>query len=225
MHNCKVARNSFVELAVNELEPEESQHLLSELNECGDCRAEYATLMSTLHVSMQTLRSSLPPEKFWCGYNQRLHERLIASDAGDRRAEEQPVRSTPGVWAMLRSFATASFSVPVPVALGLVLLVGISWFAVRSRGAVVTPSTVQLPERVATTIGLPEVKERVVSRVVYVEKPGHRPRRGAKLESKATMPAAVARAEAQAPQLNLVDFKPTDQVKLTVIKGTYKDEK
>jgi hypothetical protein len=227
MHNCKVARNSFVELAVNELEPAESQRLLSELNECGECRAEYATLASTLHVSTQALRSSSPPEEFWTGYNQRLNARLIASDVIDRR--EQPVHSTPGVWATLRSFATASVSVPVPVALALVLLVGISWFAVRSREAVVTQSNAQLPARVAETIAVPPAQEkpqeRIVTRVVYLEKPGRRPRRGGNSETNGTMPAAVARAEAQTPQLNLVDFKPTDQVKLTVIKGAYKDEK
>jgi hypothetical protein len=222
MHNCTAARNSFVELAVNELAPAESERLLSELNECSDCRAEYATLMSTLHVSTQALRSAMPSEKFWSGYNERLHERLVASDQ-----PAEPVRSAPGFWAMLRGLATASIRVPVPVALGLVLLVAISWLAVRSRGGIAAQPTAQLPAIAVEPAALPPVEqklqERVITRVVYVEKRG--PRRGTSFGNNARIPATVARAEALAPQLNLVDFKPTDQVKLTVIKGAYKDEK
>jgi hypothetical protein len=215
-----------VELAVNELRPAEAQRLLAELNECSDCRAEYATLMSTLHVSTQALRSAMPSEKFWSGYNERLHERLIANDQ-----PAEPTRSAPGVWAMLRGLATASIRVPVPVALGLMLLVAISWIAVRGRANVETQPITQAPSPVlsiATETAPvppvePKVQERVITRVVYVEKRG--PRRGTSFGNNARIPATVARAEAPAPQLNLVDFKPTDQVKLTVIKGAYKDEK
>jgi hypothetical protein len=230
MHNCTAARNSFVELAVNELRPAESERLLSELNECSDCRAEYATLMSTLHVSTQALRSAMPSEKFWSGYNERLHERLIANDQ-----PAEPVRSRPGFWAMLRGLATASIRVPVPVAVGLVLLVAISWIAVRGRANVETQPITQVSSPVSAPVSSiatetaalrpieQKLQERVITRVVYVEKSG--PRRGRSFGNNAAIPAAVARAEAQVPQLNLVDFKPTDQVKLTVIKGAYKDEK
>ena len=232
MHNCTAARSSFVELAVNELAPAESERLLSELNECSNCRAEYATLMSTLHVSTQALRSAMPSEKFWSGYNERLHERLIGSDQ-----PVEPVRSRPGFWAMLRGLATASIRVPVPVALGLVVLVAISWIAVGGRANVETQPITQVPSPVsapASTIVTetatlhptePKVQERVVTRVVYVEKRGGQPRRAGSIGNNAPIPAAVARAETPAPQLNLVDFKPTDHVKLTVIKGAYKDEK
>jgi hypothetical protein len=132
---------------------------------------------------------------------------------------------------MLRGLATASIRVPVPVALGLMLLVAISWIAVRGRANVERQPITQVQSPVlsiATETAPvppvePKVQERVITRVVYIEKRG--PRRGTSFGNNARIPATVARAEAPAPQLNLVDFKPTDQVKLTVIKGAYKDEK
>jgi len=230
MHNCTAARNSFVELAVNELRPAESERLLSELNECSDCRAEYATLMSTLHVSTQALRSAIPSETFWSGYNERLHDRLIASDK-----PAEPAHSAPRLWATIMNLATASIRVPVPVALGLVMLVAISWIAVRGHWNVEThpitqvSSTSRVSSKATETAALPAVEqkvlERVVTRVVYVEKRGRQPHRGGSFGNSAAIPATVARAEAPTPQLNLVDFKPTDRVKLTVIKGAYKDDK
>src|ERR1044072_3384021 len=96
MHNCKSARRSFVELALNELEQEQAKRLLAELNACAGCRTEYAALTSTLHVSTQALRVSLPSEQFWNGYNSRLQERLLS--ANGRRNEPVGTRFTPGVW-------------------------------------------------------------------------------------------------------------------------------
>jgi hypothetical protein len=112
------------------------------------------------------------------------------------------------------------------------MLVAISWIAVRGRANVATQSITQLPspvQPVITEAALPQVEpkvqERVITRVVYVEKRGGQPRRAGSFGNDAAIPATVARAEATPPQLNLVDFKPTDQVKLTVIKGAHKDEK
>ncbi len=224
MHNCKSARSNFVELAVNELEPAAAQRLLAEVNDCVACRTEYAALTSTLHVSTQALRSSLPSEKFWSGYSERLHERLLAET--QTLHEQQPQHSSISVWEQVRSLAASSVRVPVPVALGLVLLVGISFFAVRSRGETLIRANTQSPSVITRTVEVPVVQEKVVTRVVYLEKPARQSRRAGTLESNATIPGAVARAETQAaPPLNLVDFKPTDQVKLTVIKGAYKDQK
>src|ERR1044072_8868528 len=112
MHNCKSARSNFVELAVNELQPAEAQRLLAELNECGECRAEYAAMTSALHVSSQALRSTEPSEKFWTGYNSRLQERLLA--ASDTRNQQPSGYSTTSVWIAIRSFAESSVRLRMP---------------------------------------------------------------------------------------------------------------
>jgi len=224
MHNCKSARSSFVELALNELEQGEAKRLLVELNECAGCRTEYAALTSTLHVSTQALRSSLPSEKFWTGYNSRLQERL--QSASSLRSEPLPARSTSTLWMAVKSFAVSSVRVPVPVALGLALLTGVLFFAVRSRGETAIQPNAPTSSVITKTVEVPVVQEKIVTRVVYLDRPSRQSRRAGTLENNSTIPAAVARAEAQpAPVLNLVDFKPTDQVKLTVIKGAYKDQK
>ena len=224
MHNCKSARDSLVELALNELEHAEAKRLLAELNDCGGCRSEYAALASTLHVSTQALRSSQPSEKFWQGYNSRLHERLLT--ATRTRNEPQADHSTTNVWAMLKSLAVGTVRVPVPVALGLVLLTGILFFADRSRGETVTQANVQPTPVITRTVEVPVVQEKLVTRVVYLERPARQLRRAGTLENNGAIPGTLARAAAQpTPVLNLVDFKPTEQVKLTVIKGAYKDQK
>jgi len=69
------------------------------------------------------------------------------------------------------------------------------------------------------------IKEKVITRVVYVEK---KLRSGAAPEGFVVgSPAnalALRNASDHAP-LSLVDFKPADEVKLTVIKSGFKDEK
>jgi hypothetical protein len=63
------------------------------------------------------------------------------------------------------------------------------------------------------------VRERVVTRVVYRERDRRQP-------SRANINAIAARSNepAETP-ISLVGFKPTNEVKLTIIKGSYRDEK
>jgi anti-sigma factor RsiW len=227
MHNCNSARTNFVELALAELPPAESQRLLGELNGCDACRVEFAALTSTLHVSSQAIRSSLPPEEFWTGYNQRLQARLSAATENPREQPSSNVPRIPGFWTTLVKFSTARVHVPVPVALAAVLLLVGSSFMFRARGNAVTQPASPLVSVETRIVEVPVVKEKVITRVVYVEKPGQRGRRGESLENSSAIPNTVARAgfPSNTSSLNLVDFKPTDQVQLTVIKGAYKDEK
>ncbi len=224
MHNCKSARRSFVELALNELEQAEAKRLLAELNACAGCRTEYGALTSTLHVSTRALRSSLPSEQFWNGYNSRLQERLLS--ASSVRNEPTPKHSAASVWTAVKKFAVSSVQVPVPVALGLILLAGILFIGSRSRRETASQANSPTASVITKTVEVPVVQEKVVTRVVYLERPARQSRRAGTLENNALIPGALARAEAEsAPVLSLVDFKPTEQVKLTVIKGAYKDQK
>jgi anti-sigma factor RsiW len=240
MHNCKLIRSSFIDLALDELSPAKSTQLLAELNDCPACREDYAALRSTMHVSSQALGSALPGEEFWPGYHARLRSRVMASLAPDDEngieysssfAQPSQMPLSRRLWLSLRGIANASVRVPVPVALVLLVLFGFSFFFLRPRGQVATTQSTQLASVETRTVQVPVIQERVVSRVVYVEKRGRKSRRGTSQWERrptSTVANSVARAESDASTrtaLSLVGFKPSDQVKLTIIKGSFKGEK
>lgn len=227
MHNCRLAKNRLLDLTLDEVAPAEAKQLLDELDDCPACREEYATLRNTLRVSVQALQSALPSEDFWPGYHARLQVKLTRD-----LPAVQPVRLSLSsrVWPGLRKMATTSVRVPVPVALAMMLLVVIFFFALRSRGqANLTAST---PSAIVETrtVEVPVIQEKVVTQVIYVEKKGRRSRGAANQLDRMNLNAAnsIARAGSDAsgkPAMSLVGFKPTDQLKLTIIKGSYQNEK
>jgi hypothetical protein len=126
--------------------------------------------------------------------------------------------------------ATTSVRVPVPAALATMVLIGIFFFVLRSRGqANLSPST-PLAAVETRTVQVPVIHEKVVTQVVYVEKKGRRSRGKADQQDRAGLNAAntIARAGSDTsgkPAMSLVGFKPTDHLRLTIIKGSYQDEK
>lgn len=221
MHNCKLTRRDFVDLALDEIPGARAKQLLAELNDCEACQVEYAALRSTLHVSNQALRSSLPDEEFWRGYHSRLHSRLLTSDAQQiENAEPLSLH----LWLALKRALTTSVRVPIPAALALMLLIGVSFFVLQTRAQVNrAPAAIAAVE--TKTVEVPVIQEKVVTRVVYVEKKGERSRNGVNRANRNEVPATATGSDAAKTALSLVDFKPTEEVKLTVIKGSYKDQK
>ena len=232
MHNCKLSRSSFVDLACDELPAAKSRQMLGELNDCAACREEYEVVRSTVHVSGQALRLGLPAEPSWPAYNERLRSRLVSSSENSAAhfsaAAERPLALTSRIWGTLTSLASSSVRVPVPAALALVLLLGAGFVVVRSRGqanaAAATPSvTVE-----TRTVQVPVIQEKLVTRVVYIDRTRKRGVGQSERTAASTAANSVARAltnvSGQTP-LSLVDFKPTDQVKLTITRAGYKDEK
>lgn len=235
MHNCKLTKNVLIDLALGEMSPAQTSELLAELNDCAACQVEYATLRDTLRVSQQALRTALPAEEFWPGYHARLQGKLVQhlqEDIERASSTVQPMRLSISfqLWVGLRKMATTSVRVPVPAALAMMLLVGIFFFALRSRGqANVTPSAI-LPSVETRIVQVPVIQERVVTQLVYVEKKGRRNKDATGTPDRAGLntPNIIARAGTEASAktaLSLAGFKPTDQVKLTIIKGSYQDEK
>ena len=238
MHNCKSTKNSFIDLALGEIEPVRATQLQAELNDCPGCHEEYESLRSTLHVSNQALRSAVPGEEFWPGYRARLHSKLLASPA-------QPVESarerslglataslSSQMWLALKTLATTSVRVPVPAALALLLVCGVFFFVSRARAQVnvtpLTPVAIFGTDVRNETREVPVIQEKVVTRVVYVEKKSRRSA-GAHQSDRTAIPNApntvAVTGSNPATALSLVGFKPTNEVKLTIIKGSYKDEK
>jgi hypothetical protein len=232
MHNCKSSRSSFVELAGDELPAPKSRQLLLELNDCTACREEYEVVRSTVHVSGQALRFGLPAEPSWPAYRERLRSRLVGSTENSAGHFPAAVGAPMSLCSRLRGtltrVASSSVQVPVPAALALMLLLGVAFVGLHSRGqanaAAPTPS-VSVETR---TVQVPVIQEKLVTRVVYVDRNRKRGVGPSERTAPSTAANSVARTlsnpSGQTP-LRLVDFKPTDQVKLTITRSNYKDEK
>lgn len=248
MHNCNATRNSLVDLALDDLAPAPSAELPPELKDCRSCREEFATIRSTLRTSGQALQSALPAEDFWPGYHARLQTALANSFARqdeNRFYSPQSRFSGARVWLAFRSLLTTSVRVPAPVAAALVLLFGVAvFFATYYRAATPVARGAATHESLAATsiesapavtkiVEVPVVKEKVVTRIVYVEASRH-PRNAPNYVNDGnegndgdrapvidvTNGVARVRSDPGSAAMSLAGFKPTDEVKLTIIKGS-----
>ena len=222
MHNCKATRKTLNELALDELD--ENQSLLVELEACGACRQEYARLKSMLRVASQAVQSAMPAESFWADHHQRLQQHIESAARSAVPASSYEPRTS--LLTMLRNLATASVRVPVPIAAILIVFFGLSFiFAMNLRPRINVEPTTGAPSVVTKIVEVPTIHDRLVTRVVYRERN----------RTTATQPMEAARnssntahgedkTNGQAP-VSLVGFKPANDIKLTIIKGSYRDEK
>jgi len=212
MHDCKTTRERLNELAVSD----EDTQLLAELRHCEACREEYESLRSTLRLADQALRSA-PAEDFWPGYHARLRQRL--ESVSQEHAPTVAVEPS-GALTWLRSLVTGSVRVPVPIAAVLLLaFVATILFAVKSRpehATVLPGETTVVTERVE----VPVFHEKTVTRLVY----RNRDRREGN-ERRGAETLAQRQNETGRVPVSLSGFTPTNEVKLTIIKGSYRDEK
>lgn len=203
MHNCKKTRERLTELLLDGVDPRAV--LAKELRECTECREEFGGLSETLRVTSRLLETATPPASYWPGYHARLKERL--------RAAQQP-RVAPGQYHVesrpwLTRFVFASIRVPVPVGLALIAIVGLAFvFSIRVPAV---PSIVYVP----TEVPVVQERERVVTQIVYRERPS------TPKQSKAAR--VVPKTESTVATLQ--GFTPAEEVKLTVIKGGSPNEK
>jgi hypothetical protein len=219
MHNCKANREALIALALNP--SSQTQSLPAELETCATCREEYAALRNALRVAGQAKQSALPAESFWPGYHARLRQQL---ETGSRSGvpsyafEKHPLRTRLG------NLFTSSVRVPVPLAAALLLFLGVSIVvALNSRRPIDASSSNTPPIVLTKTVEVPapeeKIRERVVTRIVYRER-DRRQSPGAQANA-----IAVRRNEPAETPISLVGFKPTNEAKLTIIKGSYRDEK
>jgi hypothetical protein len=219
MHNCKANREALIALALNP--SSQTQSLPVELETCATCREEYAALRNALRVAGQAKQSALPAESFWPGYHARLRQQLetgsrsgVPSHAFEKRASLR---------TLLGNLFTSSVRVPVPLAAALLVFLGVSIvFALNSRRPITSSSNTP-PMVVTKTVEAPvpqeKIRERVVTRIVYRER-DRRQSPGAQANA-----IAARRNEPAETPISLVGFKPTNEAKLTIIKGSYRDEK
>ena len=220
MHNCKRTKAALIEMAVSNATSDQNGSLWAELEQCDTCREEYESVRNALRVTDQAMQFALPAENFWPDYQARLRQRLEgASKSG---LSEQPPRA--GVFVWLGKFVAASVRVPVPLAATVVVLFAFSViFTVYSRNALRAAAT-NAPSVITKTVEVPVIREKPVT--VYVERnrrtPRHTPRRE---ETERNALTTLDRRQREPnPPVSLVGFKPADEVKLTIIKGSYRDK-
>jgi hypothetical protein len=201
MHNCKLTRERFTELLLDGVDPRTV--LQTDLRECTECREEFAALNDTLRVTTRLIETATPPESYWPGYHARLKERLRAAQQPRVAPDQYHVESNSKSW--LARFFTFSIRVPVPVGIAAVLIVAAAF--VFSTPVPAEPAIVHVP------VEVPVVQERTVERIVYREKQSKRSKR------------THVTPKSDSTLASLQGFKPTEEVKLTVIKGGAANEK
>lgn len=228
MHNCKATRKRLIDEALNQTPSDHSGPLLAELEACPSCREELASLRSVLRIADQAMESALPAESFWSGYHTRLRQSL-ERDASPALQPNTETGALVLLRSMLQRFVTASVSVPVPAAAVLIILFGLSIaFAMHSRRQPNTEPPPGTSTVVTKTVEVPVIQERTVTRVVY-RNGGRRTISDIARIDKSARSAAKATDQSNEPVANtpisLVGFKPTSDPKLTIIKGSYRDDK
>ncbi|HEX8491957.1 MAG TPA: hypothetical protein VF658_03890 [Pyrinomonadaceae bacterium] len=229
MHNCRRIESQLVDLLFNDLDREHKLRLLTEIETCASCMSQYLSFSETLTVFDRTAQASLPPESYWPHYTASLHQRLLAP-------APTPVTEKIARAPFWKRLLTARLPVPAPVAAALIVgLIITSALALKDAptARVVAPRVP--PIETVKIVEVPIVKERIVTRTVYVERK-HTAERG-------TRPPSLVAARASEPndstladskhedepgfftRANLKGFQPADDMKLRVIKRNHTNEK
>jgi hypothetical protein len=228
MHNCREVKAQLNELVLN------NEVLPAELSACNECRAEFEALNATLRMTKRLYETAAPSEDYWTSYHAQLRQRLTF--AARNGSEQSPAEAQPSKEDLLSSFAPliaplqrlvkTTILVPVPLAVALIIICcALGVFAFRSR----QPQSVQpqSPIIVHVPVEVPVVREKTVTQVVYRDR---QPRLRSSKQPRDGPSAETTFARSQKPPgenipSSLTGFKPTEEIKLTVIKGGFPNEK
>jgi len=235
MHNCKETRELFTELLLDGMDFRSDQAISVELTRCSECRAEFETLSATLRMTSRVSEVATPAEDYWPAYHAKLRQRLVdaqtptTSRAQAQRHKEklgplfEPLRPGAGNSLFVR-LLKATLPVPLPLAIALVIATALL-FPLAIRAARVQPSNTTTIVRVPVEV--PVVQEKIVTRVVYRDRqPVVRATKRATDASRVESTLAKSqRSRTEVMPASFAGFKPSDEVKLTVIKGGVPNEK
>ena len=204
MHDCRETKDRLTEFLLDGVDCRSDEVLSAALRGCADCRNEFEALNATLRITTRSRELSAPTGDYWTSYHTKLRHKL--SNVNALTESHTP--------SLIQRFFRFSIPVPAPVALALVIacavLVPIAIRAARTQTAQ-SPSVVHVP--VEVRVEVPVIQEKVVTRVVYRER--RPPARTSK---------RLINAEPKVEN-TFAKFKPTEEVKLTVIKGGSGNEK
>jgi hypothetical protein len=226
MHDCHTMESKLVDLVFDELGADESSRLLAEIKTCAGCLSEYRSMTETLIVFDEVVEASLPEESFWPEHRAAL----------SRHLEGISPRALLGRASVWKRLLTARLPVPVPVA-AIILLALLLSSVLALRTSTSESKTASQPTVVIATppevIEVPVVQEKIVTRIVYIEK-GARAKNDSGRQFPITERAATALAarhgEAESVQggfftrANLTDFQPPDELKIRIVKRSNSDE-
>ncbi len=233
MHDCRRTQDKLSDLLFNALTANQKSHLLAEVKDCEACQTHYKSLTETLSLFDEAVDAALPKsESYWLAYDERLYDSL-----NDSRALQ--LQSSPGTTriSFWRRAIRMRVQVPVP-ALAAAALILIAIFASLlilrpARTGNASPATAQtisppfagsissLSEVPARIVEVPVVREKIVTRIVYVNKKQLKETRRndqfAPVEPSEQL--LTARAKPLSPaRFSLAGFQPIDDVKITVVK-------
>ena len=231
MHNCKETRELFTELLLDGMDFRSDQALSAELSRCAECRSDFEAVSATLRMTSRL--SETAAEDYWPAYYSKLRQKLesTGSRAKAQRHKEklgplfEPLRPGAGTSFLSRFLKT---SVPVPLPLAIVLVIAAAFLIpLAIRAARKQAPTQSITTVVRVPVEIPVVQEKIVARVVYrdrhpVATTTKRDREASRAESTF---AKSQRSRTEAMPLSLSGFKPSDEIKLTVIKGGVPNEK
>ncbi|HKU72490.1 MAG TPA: hypothetical protein VJR02_01095 [Pyrinomonadaceae bacterium] len=235
MHSCKETRELLTELLLDGLDFRSDQALSAELSRCAECRAEFEVLSATLRMTHRVSEVAAPAEDYWPAYHSKLRQRLLNEQATSRAKAQRHKEKLGPLFEPLRPGAGTNFfvrflktSVPVPVPLAIAIVAAAALlipFAIRAARKDVQPSNTTTIVRVPVEV--PVVQEKIVTQVVYRDRPaGVRPTKRAPAASRAESTFAKSqKSRTEAMPTSLVGFKPSDEIKLTVIKGGVPNER
>jgi len=226
MHNCKITKDNLPELALHELTLEQELMLVAQLDHCASCREEYAAIKESLSMTRVSRLAELPAENFWSGYHERLAQRLQSPTINERQ-----LSATERMWQTLKAWATSSVRIPIPVAAAVLVIfaAAVTTLSLRTTTKIIEVPASSSPSIVTQVVRIPVPEEKLITRVVYVEKTRFRNRQRMPLNGFDPRNIAADQSQStsdssQKPSMSLVGFKPTEQVKIHVLKGSYRDE-
>jgi len=217
MHNCTETKERLIELVLDGRPVEAAE--TSELNACAECRTEFDALNMTLRMTSRLSETATPAESYWSGYHERLREKL-ATAPNPSHAEKQSRKEKLGpLFETMRLCVRTQIRVPLPLALAVVIAcLALGVFAVRRTETPVAPS----PLLVHVPVQVPVVQEKVVTRVVYRDRRSSLRNSRRAINDDAQTESTFAKSRKPSTDeipASLNGFKPTDEIKLTVIKG------
>lgn len=208
MHDCTQTKEQVTELLLDGAARRPDAALARELRECIECRAEFDAISATLRITTRLNETVAPTQEYWNGYHERLEQKLRSAGAAMR----EPVAANGPTW--IEKFFKSSVRVPVPVGLAVIavcaVLIPIAIRASRSE-----PSVAQNPTIIHVPVEVPLVQEKIVTRVVYRERRS-RMKSSNRFGEASRLDATFAKSQEPA---TLKGFKPSEEIKLTVIKG------
>ncbi|HLL71658.1 MAG TPA: hypothetical protein VK363_09515 [Pyrinomonadaceae bacterium] len=226
MHDCRQTQDNLVDLIFDEADAALTPRLLTEVEACAACGAQYQSLKETLAICDEAKTAAAPRESYWPQYHQALRRRLL--DA----ARDVPATATLNAPFRMRLFTT-SVRVPAPLAAAAVVLLVASsvlslTFALRPAPEPVmlaAPNTPHVSAPQIKFIEVPVVEEKIITQTIYLPRRGNNMRgdasrenlAGVRRQNNAPPDTSATRAPARA---NLSGFKPAGEVNLRIIKGS-----